>query len=121
MRFAWMQHMRVPGSGCASPRDIQLAWSHIQAAALRDLLFSDNARPDGRGFKDTRPLSCHVRFYSILVPAPGPGNPPILGCQTAVSLIWAESQFGQSGTCVLSYFSEDGTFCGSTAGVMLAG
>lgn len=55
-----MQHMRVPGSGCTSPKDIDSSWEHIQAAALRSLVLSGHARPDGRGFKDARQPSSRV-------------------------------------------------------------
>jgi len=55
-----VQHMRVAGSGCTSPRDIDDSWIEIQAAALRSLVLSDNARPDGRGFADSRQSSCQV-------------------------------------------------------------
>ena len=55
-----MQHMRIPGSGTASPRDIDLAWEELQAAALRDLILKRNARPDGRGLLDLRGLECEV-------------------------------------------------------------
>ena len=55
-----MQHMRIPGSGTASPRDIDLAWEELQASALRDLVLKENSRPDGRGLLDLRPLDCEV-------------------------------------------------------------
>ncbi len=52
--------MRVPGSGCASPKDIDGSWTNIQAAALRSLVLSGNARPDGRGFADARQPTSQV-------------------------------------------------------------
>jgi hypothetical protein len=54
--------MRVAGSGCASPRDIDEAWAEIQVAALSNLALAHNARPDGRGFADVRPLQLSVRL-----------------------------------------------------------
>jgi hypothetical protein len=55
-----VQHMRVPGSGCASPKDIDGSWTAIQTAALKSLVLSGNARPDGRGFADARHPSSQV-------------------------------------------------------------
>ena len=55
-----VQHMRVPGSGAASPRDIELGWEELQAAALRKMILEDNVRPDGRGLSDLRDLECEV-------------------------------------------------------------
>lgn len=55
-----MQHMRIAGSGTASPRDVDLGWEDLQAAALRDLILKSNARPDGRGLLDLRGLECEV-------------------------------------------------------------
>ena len=56
----YVQHMRIPGSGTASPRDIDLAWEDLQAATLRDLILKHNARPDGRGLLDLRGLEGEV-------------------------------------------------------------
>ena len=52
--------MRVPNSGTASPRDIDLGWEQLQAAALQTLVLERNARPDGRGLTDLRELRCEV-------------------------------------------------------------
>ncbi|CAL8469255.1 g8796 [Coccomyxa elongata] len=61
-----LEHMRVPGSGCASPKDIDSSWEQIQAAALRFLVLSGHARPDGRGFKDARQPSSRVAFLNAV-------------------------------------------------------
>lgn len=61
-----VQHMRLPGSGTASPRDIDLAWEDLQAGALGDLVLNRNARPDGRGLSDLRPLDCEVGAHQTL-------------------------------------------------------
>ena len=61
----YVQHMRIPGSGTASPRDIDLAWEELQAAALRKLILKHNARPDGRGLLDLRSLECEVMLESL--------------------------------------------------------
>ena len=55
-----VQHMRVPGSGAASPRDIELGWEELQAATLRKMILEHNVRPDGRGLSDLRDLECEV-------------------------------------------------------------
>ena len=55
-----VQHMRLAGSGCVSPRDLDEAWPQLQAASLRDLALHDNARPDGRGSADVRLLQSVV-------------------------------------------------------------
>ena len=59
-RLSALQHMRVPNSGTASPRDINLGWEQLQAAALQTLVLKRNARPDGRGLSDLRDLRCEV-------------------------------------------------------------
>lgn len=64
MYLPYVQHMRISGSGTASPRDIDLAWEELQAAALRDLILKHNARPDGRGLLDQRSLECEVMSES---------------------------------------------------------
>ena len=60
--LAALQHMRVPNSGTASPRDIDLGWEQLQAAALQTLVLERNARPDGRGLSDLRELRCEVEI-----------------------------------------------------------
>ena len=52
--------MRIPGSGTASPRDIDLGWEELQADALRNLILKHNVRPDGRGLLDMRSLEFEV-------------------------------------------------------------
>ena len=57
--------MRVPNSGTASPRDIDLGWEQLQAAALQTLVLERNARPDGRGLSDLRELRCEVGITQL--------------------------------------------------------
>lgn len=52
--------MRVPGSGCVSARDLALAFDDTVASVVRELVFKDNFRSDGRGLRDIRPLVCQV-------------------------------------------------------------
>ena len=52
--------MRVPNSGAASPRDVDLGWEQLQEAALQMLILERNTRPDGRGLSDSRELHCEV-------------------------------------------------------------
>ena len=57
--------MRVPNSGTASPRDIDLGWEQLQEAALQTLILERNARPDGRGLSDLRELRCEVGITQL--------------------------------------------------------
>ena len=64
--------MRVPNSGTASPRDIDLGWEQLQEAALQILTLERNARPDGRGLSDLRELRCEVGPPSSIPTGSGP-------------------------------------------------
>ncbi len=64
--FCW-QHMRIAGSGCVSPDDLEAAWPGVQAAALRALVLDECARPDGRGLLDLRPLRLEARPSALPV------------------------------------------------------
>ena len=69
--------MRIAGSGCVSPDDLEAAWPGVQAAALRALVLDECARPDGRGLLDLRPLRLEARppgSASVTWNHPGPAQ-----------------------------------------------
>lgn len=49
-----MQHMRVPGSGAVSPRDLSFAWEDLLSACVQDMVLKHNVRVGGRGLVDPR-------------------------------------------------------------------
>jgi len=60
-RIRAAQHMRVAGSGCVAPGDLEAAWPAVVADALTALVLDECARPDGRGLRDLRPLHAEAR------------------------------------------------------------
>ena len=61
---ALLQPLRMPGSGCVSPSDLDWAWRELVASVQRHLILRDNVRSDGRGLVDRRPVHCQV-FWSV--------------------------------------------------------
>ncbi|KAK9811328.1 hypothetical protein WJX72_001896 [[Myrmecia] bisecta] len=60
------ENIRLRGSGCASPADIDHAWAALEAAVVRDMALADNVRVDGRGLVDLRPLYCQVNSVPVV-------------------------------------------------------
>ena len=57
--------MRVPGSGCVSPMDLDHAWSHLVGSCLREMVLDANMRPDGRGLIDLRPAQYAMHVLPV--------------------------------------------------------
>lgn len=52
-----LQGMRVAGSGCVSPLDLDVAWPHLVSMCVSELACKENLRNDGRGLLDSRQQS----------------------------------------------------------------
>ena len=54
------EFVRVPGSGCVTPADLDHAFNAVLGAAMRRLAVEEGWRCDGRGSIDVRPVHCEV-------------------------------------------------------------
>ncbi|CAK0784195.1 hypothetical protein CVIRNUC_007399 [Coccomyxa viridis] len=105
-----LEHMRVPNSGTASPRDIDLGWEQLQAAALQTLVLERNARPDGRGLSDLRELRCEVGCLPVVHGSAlvSPGSSQVLSVATVGNdqdSLNIETALGQEMSSFIAHFS----------------
>ncbi|CAD7698523.1 unnamed protein product [Ostreobium quekettii] len=68
---------RVPGSGCVSQADLDIAFAAAEARALRGMALTEGLRIDGRGIHDIRPLETEVEDQQ-----PASGCPLLEALQT---------------------------------------
>lgn len=67
-----MQAIRTPGSGTASNADVEVAWRDLIQHHVAKMALHDNARMDGRGLLDARPLHVQVCLRILYVTCGSP-------------------------------------------------